>query len=360
MKSTINPTALLKELKKMSQIVKKNHIIPITSAVKFEFSKELVTITGTDLESTLITSCDCKSDKPFNLIIDYLKIVEICSTCNDPIEIELKETEILVKSGKAKFKLSLIGSANEFPSIPDDEYFLNIEVDGGFFYHLLNANVCRSKEPLKAAMNMAAILIGKKELEIFGVDGFIMYSKKIDQKSDKELTVMVCDGFVQLCKTYQNTTLSFGEKFIKAKYNGETVISRLSESRFVAIKSILPKEINYNVVLPKSELRQALNAISVAANITSRQFVINFTEGKLTFASQDFDFGNDAETVILCDHSVEIDAICLSSSQLLTLIGLIDTDELEISFVRNKSSVMIRPKNDDTVLLLIQPLLITA
>lgn len=360
MKAIVNPTALLKELRKMSLVIKKNHVIPITSAVKFEFTKGNLRITGTDLETTIITNCECEANEPFDLIIDYLKIVEVCSTCSAPLVIELKESEILVNSGKSKFKLALMGQAIEFPSIPDEEYVLSIEVDGDFFYHLNNANVCRSKDPLKPALNMAAIMVGKKELEVFGVDGFIMYTKALKQNSDKELTVMVCERFVALCKGYQSTTLSFGEKFAKAEYNGETVISRLNESKFVNIKSIIPKDISYNVCLPKDELKQALNAISVAANITSRQFVINFSEGKMTFVSQDIDFGNDAETVITCTHTVPIEAICLSSTQLLILIGLIDTDEIEMAFTSPTRSVMMRPKDDDTVLLLIQPLSVAA
>ncbi len=360
MKATINPTALSKELKKMSGIIKKNHVIPITSAVLFEFSKDNLVITGTDLETTYVISLDASGSDSFSFPIDYADISEIASSTFTPITIEPTEKEILIKSAKSKFKLAHVGEAEHYPKVPVDVYDYSMEVEGDFFYHLGFANTCKFKGELQPALNMAAILIAKNELDVVGCDSFIMYKKTFAQKSKKELSVMVCDSFVNICKGFQETTISIGEKFIKAVYGNSTVISRLSENKYANIKAILPPEINYNMELQKDELKTSLSVISVAAHLTSKQFVVKFNGKSIKLVSQDIDFDKEAETELDTEHSVEIDSICLNSAQLIHLTTLVDTSEIEFSITSPQGNVYMKPKGDDSILMLIRPLMINS
>jgi len=359
MKSTINPTALLKELKKMSQIVKKNHIIPITSSVLLSFEKDKLTITATDLETTYISIIDCTSKESFSFPIDYFDIVEICSSVFTPITIELKGTGVSITSDKSKFKLSVSGQTIDFPKVPNDEYYHEMNVDGEFFFHLGYANSCRWKvNALNPSLDMAAVLVGKKEMDIIGCDGFIMYKKTIKAKSEKELSIMICERFIMLCKSFQETKISVGERFIKAEYNNEIIISRLSEAKYPNIKALLPNEIEYNMTLSKDELKLSLSAISVASNITSKQFVINFDKDKIVLKSQNIDFEKEAETTIETDHKVPFESICLNSSQLLHLSTIIETDDINFQFKDPTGNVFLQPNGDDSILMLIRPLAI--
>jgi len=358
MKAIVNPTALSKELKKMSGIIKKNHVIPITSAVLFSFSKDSLTITGTDLETTYVIVLEVECKESFSFPIDYADISEIASSTFSPITIELGDKEISIKSAKSKFKLARVGEAEHFPSVPDDVYDFSMEVEGDFFYHLGHANTCRFKGDMQPSLNMAAILISKSEIDVVGCDSFMMYKKTFQQKSKKELTVMVCDSFVNTCKGFQYTEISIGDKFIKAVNGNSTVVSRLSENKYANIKGILPPSITYNMELPKDELKSSLSVISVAAHLTSKQFVINFKDGKIKLVSQDIDFDKEAETEIDTEHTVDIDSICLNSAQMMQLCSLTDTSEIEFSVTSAQGNVYMKPKGDDSVLMLIRPLMI--
>ncbi len=360
MKATVNPSFLLKGLKKMSGIVRENHIVPIASAVLLSFENELLTITATDLESTYVSKIPCSGKDNFSFPIDYFDILEFCSSVFAPITIELKGVEILIKSDKSKFKLSVAGQANEFPKIPVEEYTYEMDVDGEFFFHLGRANSCRWKvNNLNPSLDMAAVLIRKDELDIVGCDSLIMYKKNIKKSSEKELSVMVCEKFTLLCKSFQETKISIGERFIKAEFNDEIIISRLSEAKYVNIKAILPATIEYNMTLSKEDLRLGLSAISVASNIASKQFVIDFKDDGILFTSQNFDYEKEAETKIETKHAVPFDTIRLNSTQLLHLSTLVDTEEIDFYFQNPSSNVYMKPKGDDSVLMLIRPYVTT-
>lgn len=359
MKATVNNDALLSELKKMSILIKKNAIIPITSSVKMEFEKNKLMLTATDLETTFISTIDCQCKNPFSMPVDHADILEICSNVVAPIQIELKEKAILITSGKSKYNLTVAGNTEDFPANPTDDYDVEVPVEAEFFYYLNNANTCHSKEPLKVNLNMVAIEVQKKSITVIGTDANILYKKTLDCNSKKEITVMVCDMFVQSCKGFQVSNLFIGEKFIKAECGNDIVISRLSENKFVSYKVIIPKEIEYNLPINRDELKTAVKSITVATNATSKLCSFNFTKDNIKLISKNIDYGKEAETELELSHTVAIENIGVNSGQLLHLLNIIDDSEIELAVAQHDKTIFIKPKDDNSLLLLIQPLFLT-
>lgn len=356
MKAIINPQDLSKELKKMSLVVKKHPILPITSCALFDFKNNKVVITTTDLETNYTISMDCICGDEFSFCLDYFDISQISATVFDTLEIERKDKELTLKSGKAKFKLSVIGEKVDFPLIEKEQDVYDLNVNGDFFFHLSLANTCKSKESMKVSLNMAGIRVFKTFYEVVGCDGFVLYKKKFFNDNKNEFVAMVADKFVSLCKTFQETKLSFGERFVQAETENEIIISRLSEAKYANIDVIVPLELNSNILLSKQELRNALNVVSTGNNSISKQFIFNFKPNQVLLSSQDVDFNKQSETVIDVEHKVEIEQICLNSSQLLHLTSLINQEEIKMTFNHPQKSVYIQPSGDDSVFILIQPL----
>lgn len=358
MKAIVSQTVLSKELKKMSFLIKKNPVIPLLSSVLFVFKKGNLQLTATDLETTYISSVDCECHNPFSIPIEYSDISDICSNAVAPIQIQLTEKYILVESGKSKWKLPIVGQFEHYPITPDGDYDIEINVNGDFFFNLSNANSCRLKDDLKVNMNMAAIQVKLKELCVVGTDGAYFFKKSLKIKSKKELTVMVCDMFVQSCKTFQDCKISIGQKFIKAECGNEIVISRLSENKFVNYEMIIPKDIIYNITVEKDSLKNSVRAVSIAADLMSKQCVLNFSKGMVKITSQDIDFDKNGETELELEHSVDIDAICCNGIQLMHLLNILEGNEIELSVTGANKTIFMRPLNDDTTLCLLQPLMI--
>lgn len=356
MKATISPDVLLKELKSISAVIKKNTVLPILDCVLFRFDKNKLKITGTDLETTYISTIECECKNKFAFPMSFNSILDVCSNVVTPIEIELTETAILIKSGKSKFSFSLSGKLEDFQIIQDEDFKVELEVDGDFFFNLYNANAFRSKEELKVNLNMAAIDIQKSVISLIGTDANYLYKKDLNSKSKYELIVMVCDSFIQSCKSFQESKISIGEKFIKAEYKDEIVISRLSENKFANYKSILPTENIFNLTIDKNELKSALRSVNVGADVTTRQCVFNFTDKGINLVSQDIDFGKDAEYNIEIEHNIEIDKICVNSNQLSLLLSHIEGDSVDFAFSAPNKTIFLKPTYDDTLLCLLQPL----
>lgn len=358
MKAIINANELETELKLIQTVIRKNNIIPITAAVKMEFGKDVLTVTGTDLETTAIFTMDCNCKKPFTFCIDFDDIIKVCSRLSEPITIELKETNILISGDNSNFKFPKIGETEHFPAIPDEELTLSAEVDCEFFYALSAASSCKHKDELKENMNKPCVDFKKKAITVVGTDANFLYLKDLKSKSTKELRIMIPDGFVQLTKQFQDTTISASDKLIKAEYGNKTIISRLSEAKYVTYEMILPKDAIYNFRVNKHDLKKSLQVVGVTASVTTNMCVLNFKENELLITSQDIDLGKEGDTKVLVNHSVDFEQVCINGGFMLHVLNQLDSEEVEMAFTTPQKTIYIKPVGDDTVLSLLQPLYI--
>ena len=243
-----------------------------------------------------------------------------------------------------------------FTAIPVDDFYFSFDAEGEHFYEMAIANSFSS--PSDTRMLTPAIDFMGTKANIVGTDAMRLYKKEFQLKSGKSFVVTLPTNFVNCCKLFQSTKVSVGEKFIKAEYNDEIVISRLSEQPYPDYKRILNQDIQYNMTINKAELKSALSYLGVSAEKTTNQAVINFEDGKITLTSQDIDFNKKSETEIEVEHDVSIKQIGLNASVFLQILNSISTEEVEISFTHEQKSIYLRPLGDETVLCLIQPLII--
>lgn len=109
MKAIINPTLVGKELKKCSQIVNRNTVIPILECVKLQFEKNGLTITTTDLETTIVSKVSCECKDGFVMIVDMASFIDVLSKESTPLTVELLKSGIQITSDNAKYKLPIGG-----------------------------------------------------------------------------------------------------------------------------------------------------------------------------------------------------------------------------------------------------------
>lgn len=357
MKAILNPTALAKVLKRAAPVIKKNTVLPILSSVKLEFERNKVTIKATDLETSIISTIECESKEPFDVVIEYSSLNDICSKVTEPIMIDASGERILITSGKSKFNFSKV-SGEHYPAIEEDDFLFSIDVDSDFFWSLYCANSCKSPEETRQGLNAPCVHVKKDSVVLVGTDALVLYKNTLKIKTGKEAQMMVPEQFVQLTKGFADGKVSISEKFIKVESADSVIISRLIDGKFCLYESILPKEINYNFKINRNELIKSLQLTGVVANVSTHLSSINFNGGDIKIFTKDIDFGHDAEDEVKATHEVEFEKIGVNGSQMLKLLNLFDSEEVEMAFTAPTKTIFIKPAGDPNTLSLLQPLMI--
>lgn len=359
MKAVVDSHKLSKELKKLSPIIKKNTVLPILTCVKLSFVKNKLSVMATDLETTVLLSMDCECKSAFVIIVEFSVISDICSRISEPITIDASEKgAISVVSDAAKFKFTSNNEESSFPNIKEEEFLFDIDADWEFFNSLSNADACKSDDQFKPNMNAACIHIKKDSLSIIGTDAFVAYKKELKIKTGKDARIMVNNQFVQITKSFPDAKVSFGERFIKAESGTMVVISRLLDAKYVSYEMIMDKEIEYNLNINRTDLIAKLGIAGIAANPSAHLCAIHFNGGDIKIVSQDIDYGKEGETKVKAVHTVEIGVIGVNGHQMLKLLNLFDSEEVEMAFREKGSTIFLRPFGEPNTMCLLQPLAI--
>jgi DNA polymerase-3 subunit beta len=359
MKAVVDAQKMSKELKKLSPIIKKNSVIPILTSIKLSFEKGKVTIMATDLETTVLLSLECECKSPFVIIVEFSVLNDVCSRIFEPITIDASGKEnIQITSDAAKFKFTKNNDEESFPKVNEEEFLLTIDADTDFFTALFSADFCKADDQFKNNMNAACIHIKKDSLTVVGTDAYVAYKKDLKVKTGKDLQVMVCAQFVQLVKGFANAKISIGEKFIKAESGTMVIISRLMDGKYCAYEMIMGKDTDYNLNINRADLITKLVIAGIAANPAAHLCVIHFNGGDIKITSQDIDYGKEGETKVKAIHTVEIKAIGVNGHQMLKLLNLFDSEEVEMAFRGATQTIFLRPAGEPNTMCLLQPLMI--
>src|SRR6476646_11117467 len=119
MEISVSKFELLKELTATQGVVERKTTIPILSNFLFEAADDRLTITATDLDLSLRTSCDVKVKKegsctiPARKLYDYVKLLP-----DADITIKLLENHwVSIRCGRSNTKMVGMARSN-FPSLP--------------------------------------------------------------------------------------------------------------------------------------------------------------------------------------------------------------------------------------------------
>ena len=167
MKFLVSSSSLLKQLQNISGVLNGNNSLPILDHFLFEISENLIQVTASDLETTMVTkiTVDCKEEGiiaiPAKLLLDTLK-----SLPDQPLTftIDIEKKAIEIKSDYGKYKLPG-QDGGEFPKTPEVESPTNLAVAGELLFNAIDKTIFASgNDDLRPVMSGVFFQLSKEDL----------------------------------------------------------------------------------------------------------------------------------------------------------------------------------------------------
>src|SRR5213075_1868051 len=173
MEIIVSRNDLLKELTATQGVVERKTTIPILSNFLFEASGDKLSITATDLDLSLRTSCPAKVKKegsctiPARKLYDYVKLLP-----DGEINIKLMENHwVQIKSGRSNTKMVGMARAN-FPALPSFPDSQAINLPSNVLKTLIAKTIFAiSSEESRYTLNGALMVIKAESLTMVATDG---------------------------------------------------------------------------------------------------------------------------------------------------------------------------------------------
>jgi len=302
----------------------------ITSHVYIEAKNNICTIKATDSEIGLITKTDnVIIEEEGSITANGKRLLDIIRILKNEEEIILEQIEdnIFIKQNKSKFKLSIF-NPETFPIFPNIENKSKIKLDSITLIkglkHILPS--IDNNNP-KFELNGALIDIKKNITHLVGTDTRRLSVMSIQNLSPNEISIIIPKkAIIEIQKLFINQIeIYYDQTNLIIKNENYFFFTRLINGNYPNYQRIIPKNANYNLMLPKQEMT---NAIKMIATI-SQEIKITFQKDSIIFNSLGTD-NIEAKTELLIQTPLDNFELNVNSKYLLDFISQVDNLEFEI------------------------------
>lgn len=377
MKFIVSSTELLSHLQAISRVINNKNSLPILDNFLLQLEGKILTMTASDIETTLITSIEVETAEgngkvavASRLLLDTLR-----EFSEQPLTFNINDSNLAMVITSANGSYNFIGqNGDEYPRMPqlqDDARFLTLPVS------TLNSGIsktlfCTAEDELRPVMNgiYFDIIFGNLTLVATDAHKLVRYKTKYTSASLKEEDETA--NFILpkkpanmlkniLPKESGEVEIKFDTKNAHFKLANYTMICRQVEGKFPNYNGVIPKNNPFKIIIDRVSFLNALKRVSVFANQASNLVKLAISENLIHISAQDIDFSISAEETISCQFEDDLIKIGFKSSFLIEILGNINSGDVIMELSDASRAGLILPFENDTeeeILMLLMPMLL--
>ena len=369
MKLKIKKNVLFEALNNVSKAISSKNIIPILSGIKFDLSKEKLTLTASDNDITIVEEIEAKDIDEIvsggSIVIKGRYILDIIRKLDvDVINIEMVDDyRILIYTENSEFNLNGIDS-KEYPNID-----LNLSTDfvsiknSDFKNIIFQTSYAASNDESRAVLTGCNLKVSQDMLECSATDSYRLALRKykltseISNSSDIIIPSKNLSELVKILPVDDDINIDihiFSNK-ITFKFNNILFQSRLVNGSYPNTKNLIPNDKLFDITLNKRDFYNMVDRASILNNDRDNNVItLEINNNLLKITSLSLEVGKVEEKMkVNCDDNIRIS---FSSRYMMDALKTIESDDVILTFVGEIKPILLKNSDNDDLTCLILPI----
>lgn len=357
MEISVSRQELLRELTATQSVVERKTTIPILSNFLLEAADDRLTITGTDLDQSMRTSCPAKVKKPGSCTIPARKLYDYIKLLGDgDISIKLLENHwVQIRSGRSNTKMVGMARAN-FPQVPEFPGTSTTKIPTSSLKNLISKTIFAiSNEESRYTLNGALLVLKAESLTMVATDGHrLAHIEKSGESlaniSGEKRTLIPRKALAELqslLSASEDEYLEFSddEQTLFFRIGHRTLTSRKLTGQFPNFEAVMPRDNNKFVVIRCEDLTSSIQRVAQFADERSGAIKIRIEQNELKISSSSTDSG-ESEDTIETPYSFDPLVVGFNSAYMLDFLKAIgNSGEVRLEFKDAQSAGQMRPED---------------
>jgi DNA polymerase-3 subunit beta len=354
---TVSRAELLRELTAAQSVVERKTTIPILSNFLFEAADDKLTITATDLDQSLRTSCPAKVKKPGACTIparklyDYIKLLP-----EGEISIKLMDNHwVQIRAGRSNTKMVGMARAN-FPQVPEVPTGGLFKISVPALHNMISKTIFSiSNEESRYTLNGALLVLKAESMAMVATDGHRLahiekHGENLEGVSGEKKTLIPRKALAELNSLLANTdaeTLDFADddQTLYFRVGGRVLTSRKLTGQFPNYEAVLPRDNNKFVIVRSEDLMASIQRVAQFADERSGAIKIRLEQNELKLSAQSTDAG-ESEDIIETPYNYDPLVVGFNSSYLVDFLRATGVQgEVRLEFKDAQSAGQMRPED---------------
>tara|TARA_B100000963_G_scaffold294683_1_gene265358 strand:+ start:33 stop:1148 length:1116 start_codon:yes stop_codon:yes gene_type:complete len=369
MKFKIARSNFFKTLSHLQGIVDKKNSLPILSNILIEAENNILTLSSTDMDISIIEKIDCNVLEDGSTTINSQILYDIVRKIDDNSEIEIISNDgkmLTLRADGSRFSLACLPK-EDFPIIDQDNSGNTIKINSQIIFKLIDkTKFAISNEETRYFLNGLYFNITKDHnnsvVTLVGTDGHRLakFSHNIEDDIDQVSGVIIPKKTIYelsklLVEKDQNVLISISSNKIVFTIGNIIFISKLIDGSFPDYKRVIPKDNSNILKINRDILLSAVDRVSTIANEKSPVIKFKLLQNVLNLNTINNESSTASEDLKINYNGDEIE-IGFNSKYIMDIVNNLEDEEISINLKDNTSPIIALENSNSNLVYVLMPM----
>ncbi|WP_147678537.1 DNA polymerase III subunit beta [Algibacter pacificus] len=349
MKFIVSSTYLLKQLQVLGGVINSSNTLPILDNFLFELDHNKLTVSASDLETTMASTLDVESDSegsvaiPARLLLDTLKTFP-----EQPLTFVVEDNNTIeISSNHGKYALAY-ADGNEFPKAVALEDPSKTIILGDVLATAISKTIfAAGNDDLRPVMSGVFFQFSTEGLTFVATDAhkLVKYTRADIQANQVAEFIMpkkplnLLKGI--LAGSEDEVTIEYNDSNAKFTFENSELICRLIDGKYPNYEAVIPKENPNKLAIDRTQFLNSVRRVSIFSNKTTHQIRLKIAGAELNISAEDVDYSNKAEERLTCAYQGDDMQIGFNSRFLTEMLNNLGSDEVQLEMsMPNRAGIL--------------------
>lgn len=365
MKFSTNRETLLRPLQLVTGVVERRQTLPVLANLLVVARDGVISLTGTDLEVELVAvedGVDVQQDG--EVTIPARKLADIWRSLPDDaqVSVEVAGDRATVRSGRSRFTLATL-PAQDFPKVESGQDDTEFKLEQSAFRELLDqVSFSMAQQDVRYFLNGMLLEVTPQHLRTVATDGHRMAMSTLDGKgvgTERIQAIVPRKGVLELSRLLDDgddeVLVQLGSNHLRVTRGPYTLTTKLVDGKFPDYEKVVPRDLGRTITGDRDSLRHAFQRASILSNEKYRGVRMIIDGEQMTIQANNPE-QEEAEEQVSVDYDGDRLEIGFNVSYLQDVLGVLDTEQIQLSVSDANSSALIEGVGKDDAVYVVMPM----
>lgn len=370
MKFIVSSTYLLKQLQVLGGVINSSNTLPILDNFLFELNNSKLTVSASDLETTMSSTIDVESDSegsiavPAKLLLDTLKTFP-----EQPLTFIVEDNNTIeISSNHGKYALAY-ANGEEFPKAVELDNPSSTIISGDILATAISKTIfAAGNDDLRPVMSGVFFQFSTESLTFVATDAHkLVKHTRSDVSATETAEFIMPKKPLNLLKgillgSEDDVVIEYNDSNAKFVFDNSVLICRLIDGKYPNYEAVIPKENPNKLTIARTQFLNSVRRVSIFSNKTTHQIRLKIAGAELNISAEDIDYSNKAEERLTCDYQGDDMQIGFNSRFLTEMLNNLSSDDVQLEMSLPNRAGILTPidglDDGENVTMLVMPVML--
>lgn len=370
MKFIVSSSLLLKQLQVLNGVINSNNTLPILDNFLFELDNNELTVTASDLETTMSAVIEIDSESQGSVAVPARLLLETLKTfAEQPLTFTVEDNNTIeISSNSGKYALAY-ANGNEFPKATTLEDASKNTIPADVLATAISKTIfATGNDDLRPVMSGVFFQFSTEGLIFVATDAhkLVKYART-DIKANQSAEFIMPKKPLNILKNIlavsdSEVTIEYNESNAVFSFDNYILTCRLIDGKYPNYEAVIPKENPNKLLVNRTLFLNSVRRVSIFSSKTTHQIRLKLAGTELNISAEDIDYSNKANERLTCDYQGDDLEIGFNSRFLSEMLTNLTSDEISLEMSLPNRAGVLTPvdglEEGETVTMLVMPVML--